>query len=418
MNNNQNRNNLGDQFKSAVQDAINKGDFQHLNDLVSDTVTDVIAEAGWQVKKTSEQIQREFKTSSHTDVYKNTQNYQEQQAQRNQQFTKNRPSKFASRKLMPVTKTKNIGQISNILYIIFGGVGAAFSILGMLIGLIFTAIDWAWPIGVYVFLFLLLLFSGLIVKKGMNERNRLSRLKRYIALCGDNMYVNIKYLADQTGKSTGYVLKDVKKMMHLGFFPEGHLDEKETCLMLDDSTYREYLNVEKERKALAQEEAFKKATQTASAPDMDEKTRKELQTMLAEGQDYIQKLHYLNDQIEGEVISQKLYRMEDLLKEIFERVQEDPDQMPKMRKLMNYYLPTTIKLLQAYEEFDGVSAPGEDIISAKTEIEKTVDIINEAFTELLNKLFQTSAFDAAADAQVLQTMLAKEGLTKNKITEE
>ena len=122
--------------------------------------------------------------------------------------------------------------------------------------------------------------------------------------------------------------------------------------------------------------------------------------------------------IEDEAVSDKLYRMEGLLKEIFQRLKEDPSQMPKMRKLMSYYLPTTIKLLQAYSEFDDVSAPNSDIQSAKAEIEKTIDVINEAFTELLNKLFQRSAFDAATDAQVLQTMLAKEGLTKTKLTEE
>ena len=110
--------------------------------------------------------------------------------------------------------------------------------------------------------------------------------------------------------------------------------------------------------------------------------------------------------------------MEDLLKEIFRRLEESPNQMSKMRKLMNYYLPTTINLLQAYSEFDDVSAPNQDIISAKSEIEKTIDIINEAFTELLNKLFQESAFNASTDAQVLQTMLAKEGLTKNSILED
>ena len=87
-------------------------------------------------------------------------------------------------------------------------------------------------------------------------------------------------------------------------------------------------------------------------------------------------------------------------------------------KLMNYYLPTTIKLLQSYSEFDDISAPGEDVIKAKAEIEKTVDIINEAFTELLNKLFQATVFDVTTDAQVLQTMLAKEGLTKNDFSED
>ena len=79
---------------------------------------------------------------------------------------------------------------------------------------------------------------------------------------------------------------------------------------------------------------------------------------------------------------------------------------------MDYYLPTTIKLVEAYEEFDRVSVPGEDILTAKAEIEKTLDTINGAFVELLNNLFQSTAFDVTTDAQVLQTMLAKEGLTR------
>ena len=78
---------------------------------------------------------------------------------------------------------------------------------------------------------------------------------------------------------------------------------------------------------------------------------------------------------------------------------------------MDYYLPTTLKLVQAYDEFERISQPGEDVLEAKREIEATLDTINLAFTELLNKLFKNAAYDAAADAQVLQTMLAKEGLT-------
>ena len=87
-----------------------------------------------------------------------------------------------------------------------------------------------------------------------------------------------------------------------------------------------------------------------------------------------------------------------------------------MQKFMNYYLPTTLKLVEAYEEFDSVSVPGEDILSAKAEIEKTLDTINQAFVELLNKLFRASVFDITTDAQVLQTMLAKEGLTKGGLS--
>ena len=121
----------------------------------------------------------------------------------------------------------------------------------------------------------------------------------------------------------------------------------------------------------------------------------------------------MNDSIEGEVISAKLFQLENLLKEIFDRIKEHPEQMSQMQKFMNYYLPTTLKLVQAYSEFDSISAPGEDIISAKAEIEKTLDTINKAFVELLNNLFRDSVFDVTTDAQVLQTMLAKEGLTRD-----
>ena len=119
----------------------------------------------------------------------------------------------------------------------------------------------------------------------------------------------------------------------------------------------------------------------------------------------------MNDKIEGEIISEKLNKLEGILIEIFNRVKAHPEQRNSMQKMMNYYLPTTLKLVAAYEEFDRVSVPGQDIITAKAEIEKTLDTINGAFVELLNNLFQSTAFDVTTDAQVLQTMLAKEGLT-------
>ena len=415
MNNNQNWNNLGNEFKDAVSDAINGGDFTRLNFLLTDTVTDVIAEAGSQFKKAANDVQKEFKTTSRADIYKNVENYQKYQSGRNQNLQSKRQSIFSpAKKQMPASKMKTVGQVSGVLYLIFGGIGMCFMLLLFLIGLFFAAVNWTWPPAAFITILLGFGGFGLLTRKGINQKKRISRAKRYISLCDDNMYINIKELADHTHKSPQYVLKDVKKMLQLGFFPEGHLDEKERCLMLDDATYREYIHIEQERKSIAMEEAAKKAT----PPTPEEEANAQLQAIAAEGQEYIQKLHYLNDLIEDEAVSDKLYRMEGLLKEIFQRLKEDPSQMPKMRKLMSYYLPTTIKLLQAYSEFDDVSAPNSDIQSAKAEIEKTIDVINEAFTELLNKLFQRSAFDAATDAQVLQTMLAKEGLTKTKLTEE
>ena len=382
--------NLSEQFKNAVHDAITHGNYEELNTLVTDTVTDVVANTGKQVKKMTDQFQNNIPNTASSI------------------FT---PPK---KKLLP--ETKKVGQVSSILCIAFGSIGAGMIGITLLISLLFSAMEFISSPTVFIIQLILFVICALVAVKGISDRGRLSRMKRYISLCAGNMYVNIRDLATQTNKTTDYVLKDVKKMLKLGFFPQGHLDEQGTCLMLDDVTYQEYLKIDQERKAIAEEEAKKEARKAALKKKTSQ--NKELQLMVQEGMEYIEQLHEMNELLPGEIISNKLDRMEHLLKEIFEQLEEDPSQMPKMQKLMNYYLPTTIKLLEAYKNFDDVSTPGNDIIKAKAEIEKTVDTINEAFAELLNKLFQSTVFDVTTDAQVLQTMLAKEGLTKNKFSED
>ena len=82
-----------------------------------------------------------------------------------------------------------------------------------------------------------------------------------------------------------------------------------------------------------------------------------------------------------------------------------------MNKFMEYYLPTTLKLVKAYREFDGQALEGENISSGKQEIEKTLDTINKAFLNLFDNLFADTAMDISTDISVLRTMLAQEGLT-------
>lgn len=397
MSNYQSHNHLGEQFKNAVHDAINNGNYEELNHLVTDTVTDVIANTGRQVKKMTDQFQNTIPNQKSTNQ------------------TKTSPfSDIIPKRNLP--DTRKVGQVSSILNIVFGSIGVGILSCTLLASLIFLAIDFLWSPALFVIQLILFLLCALLTAKGISDRGRLIRMKRYLSLCAGNMYVNIQELAQQTNKSFDYVLKDVKKMLKLGFFPQGHLDEKGTCLMLDDATYREYLKIEQQQKILAEEESKKAERKAEKQKNIAQ--NHELQLMLQEGQDYIEKLHNMNEELTHETISPKLSHMEHLLKEIFEQLEEDPSQMPKMKKLMSYYLPTIIKLLDAYKDFADVSVPNEDMKKAKSEIEKTVDTINEAFTELLNKLFQSTVFDITTDAQVLQTMLAKEGLTKNEFSED
>lgn len=77
---------------------------------------------------------------------------------------------------------------------------------------------------------------------------------------------------------------------------------------------------------------------------------------------------------------------------------------------MEYYLPTAIKLLEAYEELDAQPVAGENILSSKAEIEATLDTLNVAFEKILDSLFQDTAWDVSSDISVLNTVLAQEGL--------
>lgn len=311
-------------------------------------------------------------------------------------------------------KFKKVGNVSNVLYQVFGGIGLGITgfvtFIHMMVFFFSQGTLWnGWILNV---MFLALFFG--MIQLGISQRRRLKRAARYVQLCDYRIYGEIETLARHTGKSRQYVVKDLEKMLKLGIFPEGHLDEGKTCLMLNDEVYRQYLDSERNRRFKEEERMALEQKETApqAPPQVSGEQKSELDAMVAEGMECIRKLRDLNDRISGEAISAKLFRLENLLKDIFESVREHPEQMHHMHKLMSYYLPTTLKLVEAYEEFNRVSEPGAEITEAKSEIENTLDTINQAFTELLNNLFQDAAFDATTDAQVLKTMLASEGLTR------
>lgn len=256
----------------------------------------------------------------------------------------------------------------------------------------------------------------------LQAKKRLDRAQKYLELAGNNHYINLSDLALYTNKPFKFVLKEIRKMLEAGHFPQGHLDNQESCLMLDDKIYREYLDLEKQRRLQEREQKAqelrselsvrKKGNASAETKTVSgtESADAELNAMITEGQECIRKLRDMNDSIPGEEISAKLFRLENLLKEIFEGLKDHREQRHQMKKFMNYYLPTTLKLVEAYKEFDEMEAQSQEIIEAKQEIEKTLDTINCAFEELLARMYRDTAFDVTTDAQVLTTMLVKEGL--------
>lgn len=456
MSENIGNNALGEQFRDALAQGLSSGDFKNLNELVGETVNNALREANYTFLGGSpEGTDRNNRQKE--QMRQNWQSWQQQHGNFSASWSTRGPARQQPRQAVPpqgaqprqggqpggfvgapmagapapvyrqalmpmpmrpgpLVKTKRVGNVSGVLYKVFGGIGMG---LG---GMILLPCLLSWEASGMLAGSIILLFFFCMVQLGCFKHHRLKRADRYIQLCGARMYAEIAQLAAAIQKSKGFVLRDVRRMLQLGIFPHGHLDEQGTTLMLNDVIYKQYQDAERAR-TLREYEALPMQEERPLTPgemvEQEQRAREqELNQMIAEGMECIRKLRDMNDAIEGEVISAKLYRLENLLKEIFDKVREYPDQMSQMHRLMDYYLPTTLKLVEAYKEFDQVSVPGQDILSAKAQIEKTLDTINAAFTELLNNLFRNRVYDVTTDAQVLETMLAQEGLTKESISKE
>ena len=141
--------------------------------------------------------------------------------------------------------------------------------------------------------------------------------------------------------------------------------------------------------------------------------RRQVQKVYDKGKAYIKKIHASNDAIRGEEISDKITKMEKVVEQIFQRAEEHPEIIPDLKKMMDYYLPMTVKLLDSYEDMDRQPIQGEKIRSSKKEIENALDILNEAFEKLLDAAFQDTVWDISSGISVINTILTQEGLIGN-----
>ena len=114
-------------------------------------------------------------------------------------------------------------------------------------------------------------------------------------------------------------------------------------------------------------------------------------------------------------MSAKISRMEDLTAKIFQMAKEQPEKLGSMRKFMDYYLPTSLKLLARYEKLDAQGVEGTNISESKRQIEDTMDTMITAFETQLDKLFLSESIDISADIAAMQNLMRADGLMEDEI---
>lgn len=181
------------------------------------------------------------------------------------------------------------------------------------------------------------------------------------------------------------------------------------------------INSGKEKKSKAPKKSVKKdATpkqEQEKPPVVSEEKPKsttgnpELDAVIREGRVSVAKIQQLNDDIPDYKVSAQLKQIEILTASIIDQVEKKPDKIKEVRQFMNYYLPTTIKLLEQYVQMQNVGLKGENISVGMQQVEDLLDKVIVAFQKQLDSLFERDVIDITADIQVMEQMMAAQGLT-------
>jgi len=153
----------------------------------------------------------------------------------------------------------------------------------------------------------------------------------------------------------------------------------------------------------SQPQAKPEAPKSTGNPEVDK--------LIQERDRAVSEMRRLNDAIQDPKISAQIDHLEEVTRKIIDHVAANPKKLSQIRQFMNYYLPTTLKLLNAYDRMDATGISGDNISSTKKKVENMLDTITLAFDKQLDSLFGEEALDISTDITVMENMLAREGLS-------
>ncbi len=247
-----------------------------------------------------------------------------------------------------------------------------------------------------------MLYSGFAMDKS------LKRYSRYLLVMGDRGAVAVDELARTLGYSERRVTKDLEKMIDRGYFGgKAYLNMELGYLFRGGGAEADF----RQRFREAQEEAAEEAPPREAEEGYS---------------GILRSIRRANDRIADPILSAKIDRLEEITAKIFKAVEEDPRKKDRISTFLNYYLPTTQKLLDSYAQFEAAGVEGENLRQAKQRIETTMDSIVKGFEHQLDELYQAEAMDVDSDIRVMEHMLRRDtgsaeedfGLGRSAVQEE
>lgn len=241
-------------------------------------------------------------------------------------------------------------------------------------------------------------------------RRREQDTARYLKIIGEKDSVSLMKLSEVTACRIGRVKRDVQRLIDTGLLGEdAYIDAASLCFMRHPGTVPVGA-------AEMQSDIYKRTMSgSAGYPGRQSEPRDEASDIGIEDYDaVIQRLRSLDASIQNEAVLERIRRIEFSTRNIFEYIARHPEKKKQIRMFMNYYLPTTLKLLESYSLIERVGVTGQNMRDAKNNIEKTLDMLVAGFEQQFDLLYRAESVDISSDIEVLEQMMARDGLKENK----
>lgn len=220
---------------------------------------------------------------------------------------------------------------------------------------------------------------------GQRMKRRSARIARYLAVMGERGYISVEELCTVTGKSRKKIESDLDYMVEKGLLGAGaYLDSGRGIFFRSADAFADYANATAKKENVTPKEANEGYAGALRA------------------------IRSANDRIADPVLSEKIDHLETVAGKIFREVEEHPEKQQQAATFLNYYLPTTLKLLDSYAKFEEAGIEGENLSRAQEHIEETMDALIKGFDKQLDDLYRNEAMDIDSDIRVMENMLRRD----------
>ena len=220
---------------------------------------------------------------------------------------------------------------------------------------------------------------------GQRMKRRSARVARYLAVMGERGYISVEELGTVTGKSRKKIESDLDYMVEKGLLGTGaYLDSGRGIFFRSADAFADYANATAKKENVTPKEANEGYAGALRA------------------------IRSANDRIADAVLSEKIDHLETVAGKIFREVEEHPEKQQQAATFLNYYLPTTLKLLDSYAKFEEAGIEGENLSRAQERIEETMDALIKGFDKQLDDLYRNEAMDIDSDIRVMENMLRRD----------